>query len=242
MKNTIEKIAGLALKFTENFKKEIERDLILKRDIKKINGVLFGNQPVKKVYSALQYTDHLITNSLKDYCKKPKNMNAIDRFFEKTFYIPQYYGGTRDFYGGVCNFPIEKYINLNTLKEYRIIQKIENEKIQNLFERLFDFKELKFVSAEATESLKRFKNEILNQEKEWSHRKIILDDIRLVETESILIKNLKKTIKTNFEISAILSGKYKNKMQYLKQSFSCSFEFVKENEEWVVHSFSFNKL
>ncbi|KAM0681187.1 hypothetical protein GINT2_000381 [Glugoides intestinalis] len=244
MRNTLEKTAQIVQKFFLNFRNEIENDIELKNNMQAINNRIFDNKLLKGIYSGLQYSDYLIKSASKDYCSGIRKTNRLDKFLERSFSVPQYYGGVRDDVSNMkIGVPFEKYFRNETVNEYKVLQKIENIQIPAIIKNLFEFKSIDDdVSAEAIESFKRLKTHILNQEATWSNRKITLEDLRLVETESISIKNLKKTIKVNFEMSAILSGYSKKQSRNLRQNFSCAIEFVKENNKWIASSFSFTAL
>lgn len=244
MKNAVEKAAQIAQKFLSNLYSEIEKNPELKKGIVAFKHQLFDNTPVKSIYKSLQLSDYFIANSLKDYCSAPKPSTRVDRFFERAFHIPQYYGGIRDTARAPALSrlfaPFDCFSNLRAYKDYKVLQKIESKTIPEILKRLFSFKVLENTTKETEESLKHLKDYIFKQEMDWHNKEIILEDIRLVETESIRVKNLKKTVKCNFELSTILSGTLNGKRKNLREAFSCSFDFVNENGQWVATSFSFS--
>lgn len=243
MKNTLEKASQLTLAFLSNFSSEIEKNPDLKKNLSILKDKLWGNPPTKLVYRSLQLADNLIINSLKSYCPAPRGSTAIDRFMEKTFYIPQYYGGIREFYGNSFYnkllLPFSRLTDLVVYKNFKVLRKIEDQDIPRIFKRLFNYEELENVTKETEESLKQLANQIFDNEPEWKKKEIILDDIRLVETESVKMKNLKKTIKCDFELSTVLTGIQNKKKRHLRRVFGCSFNFINEFGEWVASNFSF---
>lgn len=246
MGNMLEKAAQISQKFLTNFLSEIEKDPELKRGIERAKQRLIDNTPLSSIYKGLQLSDYLISNSLKDYCSDPRPGSAVDRFFEKTFDIPQYYGGIRDpnirpLLDKLSNsfFRLTRLDRLPVFREYKVIKRLEDKAIPEIFKRLFNFKELESVTKEAEETLKQLKETLIQSEPGWIDKEITLEDVRMVETESIGVKNLKKTVKCTFEMTAVLSGYENGKKRNVRQSFDCSFDFVDKGGEWVVSSFSF---
>ncbi|ELA42413.1 uncharacterized protein VICG_00512 [Vittaforma corneae ATCC 50505] len=244
MKSAVEKAVQISQKFLSNVYFELGKDPELSKSIIKLKHQLFDNPVVKSIYKGLQLSEYFIANSLKDYCSAPRPSTNVDKFFERAFNIPQYYGGVRDVIGphALSNIfePLNYLSNSRVYKDYKVLQKIENRIIPEILKRLFGFKELDNTTKETDESLKHLKEYIFNQERDWTDKEIILEDIRSVETESVNVKNLKKTVKCSFELSVILSGVHNDKRKNLRESFSCSFDFINENGRWIASNFSFS--
>jgi len=236
MKNTLEKIANLSRSFLANLYSEIEKDPGLKRSLAEA-GKALSNTPVKPIYRSLQFADYLISRSLKDYCPAPRVPSATDRFFERTFHIPQYYGGLR----GRQGTPLASRLlpQLPVVREYRAIEHIEDEVVPGILRGLFGFEELRGTTKEAEETLRQLSETIFKAEPEWSEKEVEVEDVRLVETESVKVANLRKMIKCGFELAVILKGKHKGEVRHLRRVFECSVEFISEDGKWVASSFSF---
>lgn len=236
MKNTIEKVSDVCQKLFNNFWIEIEKDPEVKLGV---DRYLFQNPFLKKMYSSAQFGDYIVSKYTKEYINPlfSKKGSSLDRIIEKNFKIPQYYGGIRDF-----NHKTKNGNEMSIFKEYNMIDQVENREIPEIMKNLFEFKDIDNIIPEVDETFKQLKKYLFDLEKEWIGKEILLDDIRSIETESINVKNFKKTVRSVFEMSLILSGKCNDGLIGLKKVFNCSIEFVRDNGKWIVSSFSFSPL
>lgn len=234
MKNTLEKTFQISQRFLSNFYSEIDKNPLLKKDLLNLKQTIFDKTPIKPIYKSLQFSDFLITNNLKDYCSAPKT----DNFLEKSFKVPKYFNALKNQVLG----PFEQYLSqFKVFKEYKALKRIENELIPEIIKKSFKFGENnKNVTKETEESLKQLKKHIFESEKDWINKEITVVDIRQVETESIKIVNIKKTVKCTFEISVVLSGDLNGVKRHVKQSFNCSLDFIYENKEFIASNFSYS--
>lgn len=249
MKNTLERIGGISQNFISNLYSEIDRNPELKKTLVGIKSDVLANTPIKPIYKGLQFVDYLIARSLKDYCDPPKLPSSVDKFLERTFRIPQYYGGIREFTGPTLTervvspirklFPFDKIYGL---RDYKVLTHIEDQVVPEILKRVFSFEEMKDTTEEADESLKQLRELIFAAELDWNNKHITMEDLRSIETESVKVMNLKKTIKCNFELTTVLGGEHKGKERHLRQSFDCSIEFTNEDGKWIASNFSFKRF
>jgi hypothetical protein len=278
MINLLEKAGDFTNKFLSNLHLKIEKDIYLKESLSRIENNISSQPILSKIYKNLQFSDFLIFNFTKEHFKTRKFQgiskekdSCIDMAVDRIVKIPQYYGGVPNdskiinsrlidklpalsFIWNKCiPMPIKTRLD-SSYKEFQVMKRLENEIIPEIFKNLFLFKKCEFTSLESEETLKQLKNYILSQE-DWKNKKIFLEDVRRVETKRIYVKNLKKTIKIDLELTVVLTGDsdesnamatgnglivrkgYENN---LRSHFCGSFDFVNENGKWIAFSFAYS--
>lgn len=180
----------------------------------------------------------------------------IDKFIEKKFYIPQYYGGIKENLQQKNQPWVSTLLKSLTSKlpavliskpieyslEYEILETIQNQKLPLLLKKFFEFQDVEEeIKLDVRESLKKMKDLVLAIKPMWTAKKIKLVDIREVKVDNIEIKNLKKTISIGCEISLVLEGtSSQNIGKSLTENFSVLVDFTKENGEWIATNLSYN--
>ena len=245
MPSVLEKLSSFTQNLSTNFFSEIKKNHAISNYIEQCNAKFWNEPGISKIYQGFQFTDFLIHNSTKDYCKSISNPNYINKLIDRIYPISQYYGGVGDTkVPSLWNKfiePFSKYLDYSWYKDYKVLSKIENQEIPKIFKSLFSTVKFEEVTLESEETLKQLKDYIYNQE-EWLEKEIILEDIRKVEVKRIFVKNLRKTIKFDLEFTVILQGIDRGKTKKLKQNFGSSIEFINENGKWIVSNFSYAHL
>lgn len=243
MTNFLQRLGSLRQKFSTNFSNEIKKDPFLENYIEDTKLKFFEVPSVLNIYKGLQFGDFLIAEYTKDYHAEVAKANGLDRFIDKIYHIPQYYGGVRKnvpiSLWDRLTIPFTKYLNFSWYKDYKVIKKIENEIIPKIFLKLCSNENIENITLESKEALKQLKDQIYNTE-EWIQKEIHLDDLRRIELKGIFVKNLKKTIKFDMEFSIVLRGINNGAVRNLRQNFGASLEFINENGKWIVSNFSYS--
>lgn len=291
MNSAVSKLSAFSAAFRRNLSREIEANRILRPRIEYAGNIVssvlrradslrshipkplsfIGNfyQPARTGTSEVLI--HSANNGKDGLCTRTqRNQSILDTVMEKTFGIPQYYGGIRDAHilhrdrdGGkptqverlsrVLWLPKMIWKRLEGLfsrsrlyHDFAVLYKVENDLIPSILHELFRFDLSRgLATPEATESLKKLRRSIVDKARRngMSSIELTLDDIRMTSTEKVYIKNLKKTIKATAEFVVKISGRRGSEIIRGKEHFGGVFEFIKnENSEWACNSFSFEQL
>lgn len=266
----IEKFVFSPTKFVKYFKQELSNTPDTLSKIENIEKYIKGSPPTKilhGIYKAFQFGDFLTSKILDKLSTRKfidiKQGNKIDTFFEKTFDIPQYFGGIRDDYKIIKNnnknirfsglgiisrliekFNISKPENIiNSIKDYNVLGGFVDEIIPKIFINFFKFKDIReLASLETEKSLKNLKALILNLKPEWSEKEVVLRDLRELSIDSIEVKNFKKTVTSSFEFSIILIGMNNNIRSSIVKNFNGMMEMLNIEGKWKASSFNFTEL
>lgn len=219
-------------------------------------GMQFGDYAIGRLFAALPHGPAKAAL---------ENGATVDFIMEKTFDIPQYYGGLRSdpaeiqrpwdrsavgvlcararglVQGGLGGLASKLFGKSRVLHDYGVLRAVENRIVPRILTDLFDFKELGDVSMEALESLRKMRAGLVAGG--LQKVRIGLADLRQTKIEKVHVKNLRKTVKCVFEFTAEIRGRGMQGDVREERHFGGAMEFIRDDGgRLVANSFSYERL
>lgn len=194
-------------------------------------------------YKGLQFSDYIIATSLKertpDTCKNIRapaihsrpSSNNISRFLRPVFdhkCVLQYLPGF-----------LKPYV-AQSIHDYKVLLDIERNAVAPPISALLNYQPLKCANREAVEEFKRLREAL--HKKYPDKARFFLRKVRDVFVKDIVIENLSKKIKTEFEFTVRASWPSRQGIEKADSHYAGCMAFTKKNEEWLPVSFSFAEL